>query len=63
MRKYLHAVLPKICAYFNSPDFMTIATELEKYNKKVERHFNEFQQTKDIWARMMAYLSTKKQDK
>ena len=57
MREQLKETLPKICAYFEQPDFMNVLTELEKYHKNVEKHYREFLETKQIWAKIMDYFA------
>lgn len=57
MRHKLEAVLPKICAYFGTDDFMKILPELEKYHKNVRKHHADFKETQRIWGKLMAYLA------
>ena len=57
MHDKLSTVLPKICAYFNRPDFMKILIELKKYNKNVKKHHADFIETQRIWAKMMEHLA------
>jgi hypothetical protein len=57
MREKLTAVLPKICAYFDRPEFMNILSELEKYNRNVKKHNQDFIETKAIWAKVMEHLT------
>ena len=57
MRKRLFDSVPKICEYFNQPDFMNVIKELDKYHKNVEKHYNEFQDTQKAWAKIMDYLA------
>ena len=57
MRKSLYSVLPKVCAYFKQPDFINIIAELEKYHKNVKKHYNQFQETKQVWAKVMKYYT------
>ncbi len=57
MRERLSSTLPKICAYFGRQDFMNIAQELELYNKNVKKHYGQFLETKQIWAKISDYLS------
>jgi hypothetical protein len=56
MREQLRVTLPKICAYFGKPEFMNVLVELEKYNKKVDKHYGEFVETKRIWAKIMEHF-------
>ena len=60
MREQLKEVLPQICAYFGDPEFMNISKELEKYNKNVKKHYQEYLETQRIWARIMEYLADNK---
>jgi len=60
MRQQLKETLPKICAYFGKSDFMKVSDELEKYNKNVKKHYEEFIQTKNIWAKIMEHFDQKK---
>ena len=57
MRKQLRVTLPKIAAYFKTPDFLKILPELEKYNKNVQKHYSDFRKTQAIWAKIMAHFS------
>lgn len=57
MRKQLTVTLPKICAYFDQPDFMKVLAELDKYNKNVKKHYHEFHETQRIWAKIMEHFA------
>lgn len=57
MKASLEETLPKVCAYFDHPDFMNILTELKKYHKNVERHHHDFLETQAAWGRIMDHLS------
>lgn len=57
MKKQLDETLPKICAYFEQPDFMNILAELEKYHKNVEKHNREFLETQRIWSKIMEHFA------
>ena len=59
MRKNLSVTLPKLCSYFGMNDFMKISAELESYNKNVEKHYRQFIETQNIWARLRKYLPGK----
>jgi uridine kinase len=50
-------VLPKVCAYFGYADFMNISKELERYNKNVKKHYNDFIETQRIWAKIMEHFA------
>lgn len=58
MRSKLVEVLPKICAYFDEPKFMTILKELDKYHKNVHKHYEEFEQTKKSWKSIMDHFES-----
>lgn len=57
MREQLNEILPKICAYFERPDFIKVLAELEKYHKNVEKHNSEFLETQRIWAKIMEHFA------
>lgn len=57
MREQLTVTLPKICAYFEQPDFMKVLGELEKYNRNVKKHYGEFRETQRIWAKIMEHFA------
>ncbi|MEG0979458.1 MAG: hypothetical protein RSE39_05395 [Oscillospiraceae bacterium] len=57
MRKNLAITLPKVCAYFGRDDFMNISKELESYNRNVKKHYNQFIETQQIWAKICAFLA------
>lgn len=56
MRNKLAHTLPKVCAYFNSDDFINIATEMEHYHRNVKRHYSTFIKTQDLWDRLQRFL-------
>lgn len=56
MKKSLEATLPQICAYFNMPEFSGILEELEKFDRNVEKHYNEFEKSKEIWEKIKASM-------
>ena len=57
MREELKDTLPKISEYFGKPQFMNILSELEKYNKNVKKHYDEFIETQRIWAKIMKHFA------
>jgi len=57
MRIRLQKTIPKICNYFERPDFMNVIVELDKYHKDVQKHFQEFQGTKNAWVKIMQHFS------
>ncbi len=58
MRKRLCDSTPKICEYFEQPDFMNIIAELDKYHKNVRKHYLQFMDTQKAWAGIMDYFSS-----
>ncbi len=57
MKEHLKVTLPKVCAYFDQPNFMNVLMELEKYHRNVKKHYDHFQETKRVWAKVMAHFS------
>lgn len=57
IRKQLNETLPKVCTYFDKPEFMNILTELEKYNKNVKKHYDDFIKTQHAWTKIMEYFA------
>ena len=53
----LEEILPKLCAFFDRPEFMNLSTELSKYSKSVPKHYQQFLQIQTAW---MALLKEKK---
>ncbi len=57
MQDRLTLTLPKLAAYFHHPEFINILPELKKYHKQVRKHYQDFQETKEAWAKIMDYLA------
>ena len=57
MREHLAATLPKVCAYFGREDFMNISVELERYDRNVKKHYQQFIETQQIWTRICGFLA------
>lgn len=57
MRQQLMAILPKVCAYFGREDFMNILNELERYNRNVKKHYHQYLEAQQIWAKICAFLT------
>lgn len=55
MQEKMEQVLPKLCSYFNRPEFLGIAEELRKYRANAPRHFEEFEETKRLFERVKEY--------
>ncbi len=62
MREQLKENLPKICSFFQRPDFMNILIELEEYHKNVEKHYSEFLATQHTWAKIMEHFAKQHQE-
>ncbi|WP_294855600.1 hypothetical protein [uncultured Oscillibacter sp.] len=59
MRRKLSDTLPNICAYFAREDFMNISKELERYNKNVKKHYQQFLETQQLWERICKFLANR----
>ena len=60
MHEKLKQTLPKVCAYFNDDSFMKILVELDRYNRNVCKHYNQFKQSQKAWADICQYLKENK---
>ncbi len=56
MKQRLETVLPRVADYFGHPEFLNIRDELTKYDKNVRKHYQDFEETKAVWARLMKHL-------
>lgn len=56
MRDKLNFTLPKLCAYFKRDSFFNILKELEYYNKNVEKHYQHFIETQNIWNKIKNHI-------
>ena len=59
MREQIAATLPSVCAYFGRDDFMNIAKELDRYDKNVQKHYQQFLDTQEIWSKISRFLSNR----
>jgi hypothetical protein len=57
MTDRLGRTLPQICEYFDSRAFLGVMKELKKYDDNVEKHYAEFNKTKEIWSQIMKSLA------
>ena len=57
MKEKLANTIPKLCKYFNNDHFLQIPEELARYHKNVKRHYRSFQETKIVWAKLMAHFN------
>lgn len=60
MREQLDKTLPKVCTFFDRVEFEKLSIELERYNKNVKKHYNEFLETQQIWKNICGFLETEK---
>ncbi len=58
MKENLALALPKICAYFETNEFMNVLKELERYDKNVTRHYEQFLETQLAWQRITEDLES-----
>jgi hypothetical protein len=56
MKENLPLVIPKICEFFEDNDFKKILEELDFYDAHVAEHFNEFEQTRSTWIKILNFL-------
>ncbi|WP_027398395.1 hypothetical protein [Anaerovorax odorimutans] len=57
IRENLTDTLPQICTYFGRDDFMNMLNELEKYNRNVKKHYQQFIDSQQIWRRICGFLA------
>ena len=57
MREKLEETLPKVCDYFNHPEFMNIMNELEKYHNNTIKHYLKFEETQLVWKKIMNHFA------
>jgi hypothetical protein len=53
----LNNTIPKLCRYFSTNEFERILQEFLFYRKNVLKHFNDFEATKDAWAKLMKMMN------
>jgi hypothetical protein len=53
MKRTLEEILPKLCAFFDRPEFMNLSTELSKYSKSVPKHYQQFLQIQTAWTALL----------
>jgi len=58
IREQITASLPSICAYFGRDDFMNVTKELERYNRNVKKHYQQFLEMQQIWTKISKFLTT-----
>lgn len=57
IQQRLAITIPKLCAYFKTDDFNKINAEFARYRNNVKKHFQEFEQTKLVWRKLMNNMS------
>ncbi len=55
-RERLVLTLPKICAYFDEPNFMNVLGELDLYDRNVRRHYASFLATQRAWEKTVGFI-------
>ncbi|MDD4170296.1 MAG: hypothetical protein PHD36_08630 [Desulfotomaculaceae bacterium] len=57
IREQIASSLPSVCTFFKRQDFMNISKEFERYNKNVKKHYQQFIETKKIWAKISEFIA------
>jgi len=57
VKAQLADTIPKLCTYFHNEHFLKITEELFRYHKNVRRHYRSFQETKIVWAKLIAHFN------
>lgn len=57
IRDKLSASAPKLCRYFDLPDFKNILTEFDKYRRLVPQHYQLFLNNQRVWERVGSYAA------
>lgn len=52
MKRKLKDIVPKLNSIFNDNCFSILIEELEKYDENVEKHYNEYIRTNEIWNKL-----------
>ncbi|PKM88593.1 MAG: hypothetical protein CVU87_07125 [Firmicutes bacterium HGW-Firmicutes-12] len=60
IKKNLEYVIPKICNFFDDEEFKSILDELEYFHAHVEDHYQDFENTKSAWLKIIAFLNNSK---
>lgn len=55
MKRKLDQVLPKMVDYFENDKFLEVRTELDRYDRNVDRHHRAFSATRDAWTKVVAH--------
>ncbi len=62
IRKSLENVIPKICDYFENDGFKDILIELEYFHSHVEEHYEDFENTKSAWLKIITFIKNNEID-
>lgn len=57
VKEKLTFVLPRLCAHFGNEAFMILLKELDFYDTHVQEHFRDFENTKKVWLKVVAFLT------
>lgn len=60
MRRRLDAVIPKMIDHFETEKFGDVLTELDRYDRNVQRHHKAFDATRSAWSRAVEYARSSK---
>jgi hypothetical protein len=52
----LDSVIPKLCLYFDTPQFKQVAKEFGRYHRNVMRHHRSFEATRNAWLKVTRTL-------
>jgi hypothetical protein len=58
IKKNLSQVIPPICAYFGTDKFKDILSELDFFDEHVEEHYQDFENTKKTWIKIVKFLES-----
>lgn len=58
IRANLHESIPKLNAFFATTDFSKVLEEFEYYHRNVRKHFDDFEQTKRVWSKLLQAMPT-----
>jgi len=56
MKRNLAEVIPKVCNYFQDDGFNIILDELEYFHTHVKEHYNDFENTKSAWIKIIEFM-------
>jgi len=56
MKEKLYRTVPLVCDYFKTKDFYTVLDELNKYDRNVKKHYQEFLAVQQIWTKIMTHF-------